>query len=385
MRADRWRRTVAASAVLAVALAAASCAGTGGSSTGDGGFNLTAGTAAAGVGAAPETAGGAPTVMRLALAPDPMWEWLEDSGRRAAAEAAHNVRIEVSNPFDQFASFAGGHADVVVINALDVPKFTEQPERAPVIIGKYTTDRSILAVRRTSRAENLEDLVEQRIAVAGSLGSTLLWGLTADVLYGLDFRAGGGDFDLVTVEPASVADLVMRGDVDACICTPDFSVPFLASGRMRALYGGASAAELYSAVIFGGDRFGNESGTIADALVADKAWYDANPQAVEVLLSLWEEGLAGWRANLTQIVADYPHHFSVESEAEIAWLSEYAADHNWVVPSVYINESEAATHGFAFRRLRDLGLVPADATEPQIEVVRTPAVDAPGDGTEGTP
>ena len=165
----------------------------------------------------------------MALAPDPVWQWLEDSGTRAAWEQTHNVRIEASNAFDQFAAFAGGHADVVLINALDVPKFVEEPGREPVIIGKYTTDRSILAVRRNSLAESLEDLVERRIAVESSLASTLLWGLTAELRYGLDFSQGGGaDFDLVTVEPASVADLVMRGDVDACICTPDYSVPFLA-------------------------------------------------------------------------------------------------------------------------------------------------------------
>ena len=216
---------------------AAGCAG-----GGVGGVsNLSTDTTVAGPAAAPEQASAAPTVIRLALAPDAVWQWLEDSGTRAAWEQSHNVRIEVSNAFDQFAAFAGGHADIVVINALDVPKFVEQPERDPVIIGKYTTDRSILAVRRTSRAETLDDLVERRIAVESSLASTLLWGLIADTKYGLDFRQGSPDFDLVTVEPASVADLVMRGDVDACICTPDFSVPFLAEGQLRALYDGQSA------------------------------------------------------------------------------------------------------------------------------------------------
>lgn len=355
---------------------ASACGGGGGSVS-----NLSTGTTLAGVGSEPAAA--APTVIRLALAPDPVWQWLEDSGTRAAWERTNNVRIEVSNAFDQFAAFAGGHADVVLINALDVPKFTEEPGRDPVIIGKYTTDRSILAVRRTSRAENLEDLVERRIAVESSLASTLLWGLIAEARYGLDFSQDSPDFDVVTVEPASVADLVMRGDVEACVCTPDYSVPFLANGRLRALYDGTSAAKLHTTGGVAGEDLGAGLVAIADAFVTDKAWYAANRHAVDALLSLWQEGVTAWKQNKAQIVADYPHHFSVESDAEIAWLTAYVESHDWIVPSVYISDQEAETHKFAFHRLRDLGLVPADATAPEIYVVRPPGSEAPADGAGG--
>ena len=381
MKADR-RRSGAGAAVVAAALVASSCGGTGGETT----SNLVTGTTVAGVGATTQPATAEPTVIRLALAPDPVWQWLEDSGTRASWEASRNVRIEVSNPFDQFGAFAGGHADVVLINALDVPKFVEQPEREPVIIGKYTTDRSILAVRRTSRAETLEDLVERRIAVESSLASTLLWGLIADARYGLDFSPESADFDLVTVEPASVADLVMRGDVDACICTPDFSVPYLAEGRLRALYDSRSAAEIYS-----GDVLGDPSiVTVADAFVVDKEWHTDNPGAVDALLGLWEEGLEAWKLGKSQIVVDYPHHFSVESDAEIAWLADYIEAHDWVVPSVYISEQEAATHAATFARLQDLGLLPANATQPEMDMSYSLEISAleeilkPGAGENGS-
>ena len=314
-----------------------------------------------------------PSRVRLALAPDPLWQWLEDSGTVAAWERSRNIRIEVTFPFDQFAAFAGGHADVVVINALDVPKFVEQPERDPVIIGKYTQDRSILAVRRTSRAENLEDLVERRIAVESSLASTLLWGLIAEARYGLDFRPGSADFDLVNVEPAGIADLVMRGDVDACICTPDFSVPYLASGRLRPLYGGASAAEIYAAD--GSDDPAESPITdapgglpIADAFVVDKEWHTRHPEAVDALLGLWEQGLEAWKLHKAQIIADYPHHFSVESDQEIAWMTDYVGRHDWIVGSVYISDEDSATHTRTFARMHNLGLLPTDAVEPEIDL-----------------
>lgn len=379
MKADgpaRNVRNVALAAVCVAVLMASGCAG----GEGAGVSNVATATTVAGVGAAPDRVPSETAVIRLALAPDPVWQWLEDSGTRAAWERDHNIRIDVSHPFDQFAAFAGDHADVVVINVLDVPKFVEQPGSDPVIIGKYTTDRSILAVPRTSQAETLEDLVERRIAVESSLASSLLWALVAEIFYALDFSEDSTDFDLVTVEAASVADLVIRGDVEACICTPDYSVQLLAAGRLRALYDGMSASELYTTAIFGGRGFGGESGTIADAFVASAAWHAANRETADALLGLWEEGLAAWRQHKAQIVTDYPHLFSVESEAEIAWLADYVEEHDWIVPSVYISDQEAETHRFAFRRLRDMGLVPEDATTPEIDVVGPAATPPPADG-----
>ncbi len=358
------------------ALVASACAGGGGAGV----ANVATGTTVAGVGAGPDRVPTETTVIRLALPPDPVWQWLEDSGTRAAWERDHNIRIDVSHPFDQFAAFAGGHADVVVINVLDVPKFVSQPGLEPVILGKYTTDRSILAVPRGSQAETLEDLVDRRIAVESSIASSLLWALVADIFYALDFSEGSADFDLVTVEPASVADLVIRGDVDACICTPDYSVPLLVSGRLRALYDGMSASQRYTIAIFGGQGFGGESGTIADAFVAGAAWNAANTEAADALLSLWEEGLAAWRQHKGQIVADYRHLFSVESEVEVAWLTDYVEEHDWFVPSVYISHQEAETHRFAFDRLRDMGLVPEQATVPEINIVDPVAVPASSGG-----
>jgi len=358
--------------LIGAALVAASCGGDGGSTT------VTADPAAP----APELSPPLPDPVRirLALAPDPVWEWLKDSGTVAEWEATRNIRIEASSPFDQFAAFAGGHVDVVVINALEVPQFVEQSDRDPVVVGRFTSDRSFLAVRRTSSAETLDDLIEARIAVDSSLGSALLWGVIADALHGLEFRVDSPDFDLVVVESASVAGLVMRDDVDACICTPDYSVPLLVSGRLRALYDGMSASQRYTIAIFGGQGFGGESGTIADAFVAGAAWNAANTEAADALLSLWEEGLAAWRQHKGQIVADYRHLFSVESEVEVAWLTDYVEEHDWFVPSVYISHQEAETHRFAFDRLRDMGLVSEQATVPEINIVDPAAVPASSGG-----
>ena len=130
--------------------------------------------------------------------------------------------------------------------------------------------------------------------------------------------------------------------------------------------------------------------TIADAFVVDKKWHTANPEAVDALLGLWEKGLEAWKLNKTQIVADYPHHFSVESVAEIAWVTDYIGMHDWIVPSVYISAQEADTHAVMFARMLDLGLVPGDATQPEFDLSYSQEVSAleevlrPGKGEEGS-
>ncbi len=305
-----------------------------------------------------------PARIRLALAPDPVWEWLKDSGTVAKWETTHNIKIEASSPFDQFSAFAGGHADVVVINALEVPQFVEQSDREPVVVGRFTTDRSFLAVRRTSRAETLDDLVEARITVDSALGSALLWGIIADALHDLEFRVDSPDFDLVVVESASVADLVMRGDVEACICLPDFSVSHLADGRLRPLYGGKSAAEIYADDVMGEP----EALPVADAFIVDEQWLAQNRDAVAALLGLWDVGLQNWASQKEQLIANYPHLLSVQTDEEIAWMTDYVEAHDWVLPSVYLTQDDSGIQTGIFARMQSLGLVPDDARQPGLDL-----------------
>ena len=352
------RLALAALLATAAVLSAAACGG---------GAAPTAGGSAT---AAPDAAGSAtpPAHIRLALAPDPVWQWLVDSGLVARWETDNNIRIDASSPFDQFSAFAGGHADVVVINAMDVPQFVEQSDREPVIIGVLSTDRSFLGVRRTSRAETLDDLVETTISVDGDLGSTLLWGLIAEAMHGLDFRVDGADFDLVVVEPASVADLVMRGDADACICVAELSVSALSSGRLRPLYDGDSAAEIYAEGVLGDP----DALPIADAFVVDRAWHEQNGRAVAALLSLWEQGLQNWSIQKGQLIAAYPHLFAVQSDEEIAWVIDYVAQDDWTAESVYLTLQDRAVHTGIFAEMQRIGLVDDDVAVPAMDLSYSP-------------
>ena len=305
-------------------------------------------------------------VIRLALPPDPLWDWLNDSGAMAGWEESNGVRVAASQAFDQFGAFAGNHADIVVINAADVPNIVQQSQREAVILGKYTFDRSFIGVGRYSTAETLADLGGTRIAVHSPVESTLLWGVITEALHDLRFRLdGGSDFELVVADPARLPDLVMRGDVDACVCLPDLSVSYLADRELKPLYEGRSAARIYADQIAAGPDPGLPFG---DVFVADKAWYGQNGEAAESFLSLWSWALGEWQSNRAALVASYPHHFSVRGDEEVEWLVSYMEDNDWIAPSPYVSQGEAKTQADTFSQMKEADLIDQNTAEPEVVV-----------------
>ncbi len=51
-------------------------------------------------------------IIRFTFAPDPAWDWVKDQGILEAMEQESGFRIIQLATWDEFATFAGGHADV---------------------------------------------------------------------------------------------------------------------------------------------------------------------------------------------------------------------------------------------------------------------------------
>lgn len=343
-RAGRWRAAAAA-----VAVSAAAACGGGAQAPG-------ASTDSGDLVREPERA------IRLALPPTAVWSWLADSGELEAWEQRHGLRVEVSHPFSTMAAFVSGHADVVMASALDLPSFGNGDGRRPVIIGKHSADRSMVLARRTTQAADLADVVEERVAVASQLGSTLLWALIADQQHSLHLADGGDDFEFV-VSSVGVADVVERGEAAACICLPDRSVENLSSGMLHPLYGGQSAAEVYEQM-----PGAVPSAPLDEVLVANADWLAANPDLADAFLDLWQRGLDRWNSSFGDIIERYPHLFSLETDAQVAWLRDYVADHNWVAESVRLTATDREHYLRALDQLREMGLVEAGLTSPDVAV-----------------
>ena len=313
-----------------------------------------------------EPASGPANVIRFTFAPDPVWDYLNDSGIKEEMESETEVRIIAQTTWDEFGIYAGGHADVISVGSFEVPVLEEESGQPAVVFGKYNIDRSVVAVRaEDTTSQTLADLTGKRIAVWDTVSSTLIWGVIAELLHDVDFRTGGGDFELVVVDITNTASVLAAGDVDACLCLPDFGVPEFSSGELRVLYDGRSSAEVYAQDVANNE--GHE-GPMINIFMAREDWYDEHPEEIAFFLELWERGLQEWAANKDQIIADYPQHFAVETDEQIAWMSDYLTEHDWFASSVYIDDDWVETESGLFDQMREAGFM--EAENPRFE---TPA------------
>src|SRR4051812_1258804 len=222
----------------------------------------------------------------MGMAPDPVWKWLEDQGIKQEMEEATGIQILTSSSWDEFGVYAGGHADVISAASYEVPDLEEATGEPATVFGKYNTDRSIVAVGADNPAQSICDLKGQKIATLTNVSITLIWGMYAKEKCNLDLRAGGGDFELVVTDIQNLADLVARGDADACLCLPDFAVPQLMGGQIKPLYDGQAAAQFWA------ENYASDSSILThpqtNVFVARKAWVEKNPEEAQFLIALWD-------------------------------------------------------------------------------------------------
>jgi ABC-type nitrate/sulfonate/bicarbonate transport system substrate-binding protein len=303
-------------------------------------------------------------VIRFTFAPDPVWDFLKDSGIREEMETESGIRILEQSTWDEFGIYAGGHADVVSIGSFEVPLLEQETGRPATVFGKYNIDRSILVVPADSDAQTLEDLKGGKIAVWDSVSSTVIWGVLANEMYGLDFRTGGGDFELVVTDLGNTGPLAANHEVDGALVLPDFNVPVLMNEEVRVLYDGSTAADLYGELTGAPDH----EGPMINIFMAPTDWYDSHPDEVAFFLELWQRGIEEWQANQDKIIESYPQHFAVETPEEIQFTKDYLAAHDWFVESVYLDDAWVETESQIFQMLFDAGLSES-AEVPRFDVV----------------
>jgi ABC-type nitrate/sulfonate/bicarbonate transport system substrate-binding protein len=267
--------------------------------------------------------------------------------------------METSATWDEFGLFAGGHADIISSASFEVPGLEEQTERDTIVIGRYNSERSRIMVRADDPAESLEDLAGRKVGVFTTVSGTLVWSALVEEMHGLELRSGGGDFELVVADIQNLSNLLARGEIDACICYPDLSAKELRDGSIRPLYDGKSSAELFAELEAPG-----HDGPMGNVFVARKDWVADHPEEVSAFLDLWNRGLAEWQAHRDEIIERYPQHFAVESPADVAFMKEYVAAHDWVVDDVRFDEQWAEDESSIFDLMRETGVIDEDVEDP---------------------
>jgi hypothetical protein len=307
-------------------------------------------------------------VIRFAFAPDPVWDYLIDSGIREEMETAANVAILDSATWNEVGVYAGGNADIMSVGDFEVPTIEQEFGIPSVIFGKYNIDRSIIVASPDHpEYQTLADCKGGTVAVWDTLSSTAIWGVLAKALYDLDFRVGGGDFELVVVDITNTAAQAASGDTDCAIVLPDFGIPILLNEEVKILYDGKTSADLYAEVV---NKPGHE-GPMINIFLAREDWYDSHPDEVAFFLALWDRGVKEWAANRDQIIADYPQHFAAEGDEQIAWMQDYLSKHDWFAKGIYLTDEWVESETELFGLLKDAGLSET-SDPPRFDVVPEP-------------
>ena len=310
------------------------------------------------------------SVVRFAFSPDPVIDWMNDQGIIPEYEDKWNVRLVTTSTWDEFTFFAGGHGDIVSMATYETPLLEGETGIETVTFGAYNNLRVPVFVLADSTADTLDDLAGATIAVPSTVSSTIVWGMFAKDQYGLDFcieRPDGSDcadFDLIEGDHFENMDLLLRGEIDACVCIPEAAIPYMRSGEVKALYDPTHAPwQRYQ------DWYAPEhKGLNGNNFVARADWYDSHPHEVGFFLDLWERGLQEWAENKEEIIRTYPQHFAVESEEDIAFAVQYMEDYDFFAPTVYLDEEWVTNETNVYDLMRTTGWMDSDAEDPRFEI-----------------
>jgi len=345
-------------ALLAMVVLAAAC----GAGTADGGSAAT--------GAASGRSGTSREIIRFAFAPDPVWDYMRDTGVLAEWEETHNLRIHTSESWDEFTYFAAGHGDIVSLGTYELPLLESETGVEVVAFGQYNHLRAQFMRRAGDPYETLPDVPENGTVCVLGASEITADSVIADQLYGIDFQVGEGQYEHVVVQDLFVMpELVVRGECTVAAASADAAVSLLRTGDLEMMNGGRATWQLYQDVC---DC--DHKGVMSNLFVATQEWYDAHPDQAAAFLELWERGLQLWHDNKEEIVGLYPQHFSVETEEDIQWMVEYVSGpSDWFADTVYMDDAWIDEETKIYDYMIEAGWMEPGIETPRFEAVAPPS------------
>lgn len=323
-----------------------------------------------------DAAGGDQQVIRFAFAPDPVWDLLTDSGELAKWEQENNVKIETSTTWDEFTYFAGGHGDIVSMSTQETPVLEQETGIKTVTFGKYNYQRVPLLKRAGDPYETLEDIPKgSKICVSGPTSNTAFWTVLAKQMHDLDYRVGGGDFELIVNDHFVNPTNLLRGDCEAAAVIPEAAVPQLRKGELEIMYGGQLPFQLYKEFAPNSD---DQLHVLGNNFTATEEWYNGHQDLAVKFLELWQRGIDMFQEQKAEVVAKYPQHFSVESQEDIDWITNFiSGDNDWFVDTVTMEAGWIPVETEIWNLMKELNpenanYLPADAPTPRFEAVTLP-------------
>ena len=299
--------------------------------------------------------------IRFVFSPDPVWNWLEDEGILAEMESESGFTIQRNESEDEFAFFAGGHADVVSTGSYETPVLESENSVPTVTIGKYNKAKDIIVVAADSDYETLDDLEPGcKVGVESFSGSTIVWQALANDLHGRSLEESPDDLQMAITDFNSAPELVLTGDLCAGITSIYNANAYLKDGKVTGLYDNKSASQLYAEEYAPGHE-----GMNSNNFVVLEEWYRGHPEEVAFFLSVWERGLQEWASNRDAILEAYPEDFGYKTEEELRFLQEwYDTQFNEFTETVYLDEEWIEGESGVTDLLRQAGLISEDQQQP---------------------
>lgn len=310
------------------------------------------------------------SVIRFAFSPDPVFQYMLDTGELAKWEEENNLRIVPSKSWDDFAYFAGGHSEVGFAGTYELPLLEEATGKKLVAFGKYTRARMPLLRKAGDRFETLEDVPEDATTCANSaVADTVLWSIIANQMHNIDYRVGEGRFNIELQDYFEMPQLVADGDCTVAAGIPEAAAPLLRNGELEIMYGGRMPFQIYQEEICKCDHDGPMSGLF----VATQEWYDANPDQAAAFLRLWERGLRLWRENKGEIIGLYPDLFAIDAAEDADYMAEFIDDNDWFADTVYMDDAWIEEERRLYEYMIDSGWMEEGAPMPRFDAVAPPS------------
>jgi len=305
-------------------------------------------------------------IVRFVFAPDPVMLYMEDTGIVDKYEDQCNMSLKTISTWDEVAFFAGGHADIASMGDYEIPALMAESDVGFTTFGIYNLGRVPIFVRADSPYQTIQDLKGKKIGVPGPLSSTMIWGVMLAETEGVDFRVGGGDFDLVVNDHMVNGELLRNGEIEAGIIIPEALIPEMRDGTVRLLYDVGGTWEYYR------DNFDPEKkhkGVPGNIFLARTEWYEQNKDMACCFLAMWEEGVQAWKDNKEDIIRLYPEDHGIDPEADtfeqdVEVMYQYLTDHDWFVDTVYLDENWMELEMPVFDLMRETGFMPEDMPNP---------------------
>jgi len=338
VRAPRSVSILAVAAALA--LVAAACGGGGGGESGGGGEGGT---------------------IRFVFSPDPVWDWLVDEGILAEMQDEAGITIDQSESDDEFAVFAGGHADVVSTGSYETPILESENEVETVTIGSYNMAKDVVVVAGDKQWETFGDLPSGcKVGVESFSGSTTVWQALANDMDGRTLAEDAGDLQMAIADFELGPELVLEGDLCAAVTSHYAAIPYFMEERVKVLYDGKSASQLYAEHYEPGHE-----GMNSNNFITLRSWYEDHPEEVAFFLEVWQRGLDEWENNRDAIMEAYPQHFGHQNEEQLEYLMDYNDNvFDEFVDTVYLTEEWIEGEVQIVELLRDAGLISEDQPQP---------------------